>query len=1041
MSDNRHLILTNATLDAVDLPLLALDHNFYVEFANHAFLRLFDVEQTEIIGRPVFELGNGQWNIPELRRLLDNVLAHKQSIADHEIEHHLEGTGQRVMRLNARCLDHLSLIILAIRDVTEQVELDRIRRQREARQNLIIELNDRLRSLSDPVAIQAAASELLGRHLGAGQVAYAEIDEAVQYATIERDWNDGTIPSNVARHRLKDFGAPLTADLVAGRTVIVNDTNSDPRTAAPMARRTLDKHSISAFLNVPMIKGNRLVAVLAIHSREPRTWSAAEVAITQEVGDRAWAAIQRAHAEDALRASEQRLARDLEDMHLLKDISTRLVPDQEPTALFDQLVHTAKALMRADAASLQEYHSDRARLRLIASSGLGPEVSAQREWIDASSGSSFGRALETTERIVISDLRDIDLDQPDLAALSWPGLKAVQSTPLVSRSGEVLGMLSTFWRRPQTPSERQLRQFDVLARLAADLIERVHTISTLRENEARFRSLASMASDWYWEQDENFRFTELSKSVQQLAGSSDVSHIGKTRWELPHIGVSEETWAEHRALLERHESFRDFEYRRISEQGQTIWMNANGDPVFDAAGTFKGYRGTGTNITIRKEAEARLRASEARQRIATQAAGLGVFEWFIAENRVVWENDRMYELFGLSPTDAAVSREAFFAEYIHPDDIDAFECAVRAGVKDGDNFAATCRIHRKSDGVMRWLEFAGRLQFGADGNPDRVIGVVADITERQRHEQHIQLLMREVNHRSKNMLALIQAIARQTVANGPEDFMPRFSERLRSLAAAQDLLIQNRWTAVPLADLVRAQLSHFIDLIGDRITVTGPSLLITPAAAQTLGLTLHELATNAVKHGALSTSRGTVTIAWDAPPTGDGGQPFTISWTERGGPSIRKPERSGFGSLLTSKMVEISVGGEVSIDYAPAGLVWRLTCPVGRIVEGRLDMPNQSPSPNSAPRESRRIGSGRILVVEDEALIATELEDILTDANFEVLGPAGSVKHALDLIDRIGCDAAVLDLNLGGNETSEPIARRLMRDGTPFVVVSGYTRS
>jgi diguanylate cyclase (GGDEF)-like protein/PAS domain S-box-containing protein len=138
-----------------------------------------------------------------------------------------------------------------------------------------------------------------------------------------------------------------------------------------------------------------------------------------------------------------------------------------------------------------------------------------------------------------------------------------------------------------------------------DITERKRTEERLRDGEARFRSLSELSSDWYWEQDENFRFVAFSDSVEKH-GSSRESHIGKTRWELPFLGVSEQQWAEHRATLEAHQPFRDFEYQRVTERGDTIWMSSSGMPIFDAQGRFKGYRGIGRNITERKRAEARL---------------------------------------------------------------------------------------------------------------------------------------------------------------------------------------------------------------------------------------------------------------------------------------------------------------------------------------------------------------------------------------------------------------------------------------------------
>ncbi len=202
------------------------------------------------------------------------------------------------------------------------------------------------------------------------------------------------------------------------------------------------------------------------------------------------------------------------------------------------------------------------------------------------------------------------------------------------------------------------------------------------------------------------------------------------------------------------------------------------------------------------------------------------------------------------------------------------------------------------------------------------LAVAEDLTERKAHEEQIQLLMHEVNHRAKNMLSLVQAIARQTAAREPEDFIGSFTERLKALAANQDLLVRNEWQGVDVEDLVRAQLAHFADLIGSRITVRGPKLCLNAAAAQAIGLAMHELATNAGKYGALSTDRGRVDVCWSTNV-----DTLTISWTERDGPPVSPPERRGFGNTVIASMVKSAVGGEVQIDYASPGLVWRLTCP------------------------------------------------------------------------------------------------------------------
>jgi PAS domain S-box-containing protein len=209
-----------------------------------------------------------------------------------------------------------------------------------------------------------------------------------------------------------------------------------------------------------------------------------------------------------------------------------------------------------------------------------------------------------------------------------------------------------------------------------------------------------------------------------------------------------------------------------------------------------------------------------------------------------------------------------------------------------------------------------------------VLAVVRDITERKRAEAHLQLLMRELNHRAKNMLSLVQAIARQTATCAPEDFLDTFTERIQALAANQNLLIRNEWQGVNVEDLVHAQLAHFADLVGSRIVVHGPKLRLNAAAAQAIGLALHELATNAGKYGALSTDAGRVDVRWQLDHN-----TFAISWAESGGPAVRRPERQGFGSTVIDSMARQTVGGDVQLDYALPGLVWRLICPPGNAVE------------------------------------------------------------------------------------------------------------
>jgi len=203
-----------------------------------------------------------------------------------------------------------------------------------------------------------------------------------------------------------------------------------------------------------------------------------------------------------------------------------------------------------------------------------------------------------------------------------------------------------------------------------------------------------------------------------------------------------------------------------------------------------------------------------------------------------------------------------------------------------------------------------------------------DITARKHAEEQVHFLMREANHRVKNTLSLVQVMARQTVAYEPNDFLNSFTQRIRALAADHDLLIKNQWRGADLGELVRTQIAHFTDVVGSRITPHGPKLRLNATAVQSIGLALHELATNASKYGALSTDAGRIDVSWQLD-----GDTFRMRWIERGGPPVQSPERRGFGSTVIDSMVKGSLNGEVQLDYEQSGLEWRLTCQAAEALE------------------------------------------------------------------------------------------------------------
>jgi PAS domain S-box-containing protein len=601
--------------------LVVLEHDLRVKTVNQAFYDYFRVTPAETEGRMIYDLGNGQWNIPALRKLLEDILSQRQWFDDYEVEHTFEAIGRRTMLLNARRLDHLEYILLAIRDVTEQRDLERRRKQSERRQRLLIELHDQMRPLRDPDAVQEAVCALLARSLNTDQVAYATIDDAQETAIITREWNGGAMASNIGRHRLADFGEDFIADLKAGRTIAIGDVRTDPRTASAAAH--FASRGVAAFLNVPLVKVGRLTAVLAVHHREPREWSPADIALLEEVAERSWSAVERARSESEL---------------------------ANVTALLDAIF---------------------------------------------------------------------------------------QSAPI---------------------------------------------------------GIAFF--------DRELRFQRINAHLAEMNGLPPVAHIGKRPDELfPALeGITDVT--------QRLQS--------IVETGEP-WLSAE-------------IHG------------------------ATRAPG----------------NDRY------------------------------------------------------------WLEnfYAVRL----NGEVMGVAATVEEITEAKRRDRQIEFLIRELNHRSKNMLSLVQAIASQTGRGTAPEFVAQFCERIQSLSTSQDLLLRNQWKSAEIGDLVRSQLGHFENLIGERIHIEGPPLALTAAAAQTVGMAIHELATNAAKYGALKTPRGDIDIHWECTTADPSVNGFRMEWRERGGPPVQPAGRKGFGSAVLVTMVKVGLRASVDLDAQEEGLRWRMSCPLDAIL-------------------------------------------------------------------------------------------------------------
>lgn len=321
--------------------------------------------------------------------------------------------------------------------------------------------------------------------------------------------------------------------------------------------------------------------------------------------------------------------------------------------------------------------------------------------------------------------------------------------------------------------------------------------------------------------------------------------------------------------------------------------------------------------------EAALSREEQRHAMALEAANIGSWLWDIRSGAIAG-NSAMKRMFCL-PADSSVgAREIFGA--INVDDRGATFAKLRQAMKADEEYDGMFRI----GDTGRWLLGRGRVhERDAKGNPLTFIGVTIDVTEQQASAQRTRLLLKELNHRVKNTLAMLQSLARQTLrqTSDPAEFMTAFAGRLQAISEAHGLLSDHEWGTIRLADLIAKQLLPHVSAYADQIELHKDEVSLGPDQAVGLGLVLHELATNAVKYGSLSVPKGKVVLT-ARNVVEEGETVLHLTWTEVGGPPVSEPERRGFGSILIERSLDKVLGSSVKVEYLPAGVTALIRLPL-----------------------------------------------------------------------------------------------------------------
>jgi two-component sensor histidine kinase/PAS domain-containing protein len=428
-----------------------------------------------------------------------------------------------------------------------------------------------------------------------------------------------------------------------------------------------------------------------------------------------------------------------------------------------------------------------------------------------------------------------------------------------------------------------------------------------------------------------------------------------------------------------------------------------------------------------------------RLALAIGAASLGEFEW-----------DRALDIYRISPRLAKIANlpegvipaedgQSLFP-YVHIEDRAEIQRDVDAQLRKRGRYEVEFRRNPDENGRVLWNRAAGVMTLDENGEPTRLIGVIQDITDRKQQDEQRESLLAELDHRIKNLLAVVQSVAAQSArkSSSLDVFLKTFAGRLKSMSSAHDLLSAARWRGATLARIAAAELGG---VAPTQTRWDGPELFLTPRAASALSLTLHELAVNAVKYGALSSENGKVEVVWRRSP--DGG--FALEWLETGGPATSPPEKRGFGATLIEDVVGRELGGKARMEYKRGGLSALIQAAPEALADGPPPEPEKAAAPERivetliAADENIRPGAIaglKVLIVEDSLLLALELEAGLEDAGVVVVGCAAELSEALSMLD-LEFDVAVLDADLNGQSVA-PVAEILRQHNRPFVFATGY---
>src|SRR5262245_50088661 len=477
-----------------------------------------------------------------------------------------------------------------------------------------------------------------------------------------------------------------------------------------------------------------------------------------------------------------------------------------------------------------------------------------------------------------------------------------------------------------------------------DVTQRKYTEALLNESKARLADALAAGQVMAFEWDAVTGLTKRSDNAPQILGGKENAIASARRngfLRQVHADDRERFKAQIRQLSARNSSYVST-FRFVRPDGITVWLEETAKGEFDATGRLLRLQGLTRDITERKEAELALAERTLQLALAERAALVGSVAFEVGPD-IMQISAGYATLHGLAEGTTVIPRSAWRAR-LHPEDARRFDEIRRRNFQNRlREYVIDYRIIRPG-GEVRWIEARSFASYHGDGRPHRVVGVNIDITDRKRAEELQRTLNAELDHRVKNVLATVSAVAAHTMdtSSSVHDYVATLDGRIRSMARTHELLSEGRWQGISLLGLVRRELAPYA--AGANTYVNGPDVVLKAEAGQAMAMVLHELVTNAAKHGALSIKNGCVAVRWERRLKGHRHTHLVFEWAEIGGPSVATPKSSGFGTSTIRDLIPYEFGGAVNLAFAPEGVRFRLELPSNWLTEVQATMRAFQPS-------------------------------------------------------------------------------------------------